>query len=121
MPGPGSKKAPLPRRLAVGRIKYIGVGDPGRAGEIKYDSRAARHHQTIAECLDQPAPRGTDVGWKLEAELGDIDDHAVGIGKRKGPKRDGLVEIKDEAGLLAVTSQAGIGGDRKPQRPHRFR
>ena len=99
----------------------MGVGDPGRTGQIKHDPRAARHHQAIPECLYQPAPCGADAGRKLKADLGDIDDHAIRIGKRKGTKRYRLVEVEDEAGLLAVARQADIRGDREIRRRGRFR
>ena len=75
-----------PRRLTVGRIQHLGAGDPGRTGQIKHDPRAARHHQAVPERLYQPTPGGADARWKPKADLGDIDDHPIRIGKRKGLK-----------------------------------
>ena len=45
-----------PRRLAVGGFQHVGVCNFGRTGQIEHDPRAARHHQTVAEGLDQAAP-----------------------------------------------------------------
>ncbi len=91
----------------------MGIGDFRRSGQIEHDPRAAGHHKAIAERLDQSAARGSGTGRELEADLRNIDDHAIRIGQRKGAKLDGFVEIEDETGLLAVAGQAGIGGDRK--------
>ena len=56
------------------------------------------------------SPRPADPGpvGELEADLGDIDNHAVGIGQRKGAERDLPIEVEDESGLLGVTRQPGV-------------
>ena len=110
-----------PRRLAVGGVEHVGVCDLGRAGQIEHDPRTARHHQAIAERLDQPASGGAGACGKLKIDLGDIHDHPIGIGQGEGAKLNGLVEIEDEAGLLAVAGQADVGGDREVRRSDRCR
>ena len=44
-----------PRRLAVGGLQHVGFCNFGRTGQIEHDPGAARHHQAIAERLDQAA------------------------------------------------------------------
>ncbi len=102
-----------PRRLAVGRVEQVGIRDFGRPGQVKHDPRTARHHKAVAERLDQPAPGGAGSGGKPKADLRDIHHHPVRIGQRKSAKLDGLVEIKDEAGLLGIAGQTGVRGNGK--------
>jgi hypothetical protein len=108
-----------PRRLAVGGVEHIGICDFGRPGEIEHDPRTARHDQAIAKRLDQPASGSAYPGGKLKADLGQVHDHPVRVGKRKSGELDGLVEIENEASLLAVAGQAGRRGDRKNRRDGR--
>jgi hypothetical protein len=100
------------RRLAVGGIKHGGAGDLHRPGQVEDDSGAARHHQTVSECLDQPSAGCPGAGRQAEIDLGNINDQPVGIGHGKGPKRDGLVEIEDESGLPGIARKSRIGRDR---------
>jgi hypothetical protein len=105
--------------LSSGRVEHIGICDSGRAGQVKHDPRTAGHDQAVAERLDQPAPRAAGSGRKLKADLRDIHDHPIWIGQRKSAKLDGLVEIKDESGLLGIAGQAGVSGNGKMRRNDR--
>jgi hypothetical protein len=102
-----------PRRLAVGRLQHIGFGDLGRSGQVEHDPRSARHDETVAERLDQSPPASAGSGRKLEIDLGQVDDHAIGVRQGKGPKLDRLVEIEDEAGLFGIAGQASVRRDRE--------
>ena len=73
-----------PRRLAVGRLQHIGIGDFRRPRQIEHDSRAARHHQAIAERFDQAAARISRAGRELEADLRDIHNDPIRIGQGEG-------------------------------------
>ena len=55
-----------PRRLAVGGLQHVGIGDLGRARQVEHDSRAARHHQAVAERLDQSAAGVPGAGGQVE-------------------------------------------------------
>ena len=69
---------------AVGRIKHVGIGDLGGPREVDHDSRAAWHHEAVAEFLDQPASSAAGTGGKREIDLGNVDHHPIGIGESKG-------------------------------------
>ena len=68
-----------------------------------------------AETVGLNAAEGpaTGSGRKLEGDLWNIENHTVGIGERKGAKRDGAVEIEDKTGLPCVTREAGVRGGRE--------
>ena len=102
-----------PRRLAVGRLQHIGIGNLRRTRQVEHDSRAARHHEAISERLDQTAPCRAGTGRELEIDLGNIDDDAIGVGQREGAELNGPVEIEDETGLFSIARQAGAGSDRE--------
>ena len=102
-----------PRRLAVGGFQHVGTGDLRRSRQIEHDPRSAGHHQPVAECLDQPSARGADARRQPEAHLRHVDHHPVGIGEHEGAVGDRLVEVEDKTGLLGITGQAGVGGNRE--------
>jgi hypothetical protein len=77
-----------PGGLAICRVQHVGVGNPCRSGQIEHNPRAAGHHQAIPKCLDQPTAFPANPRTKLKTDLGNIEDHAVGIGKRERVERD---------------------------------
>src|SRR5204862_5813438 len=62
---------------------------------------------------DQSPSCETGSSRKLEIDLGQIDDHAIGVRQGKGPKLDRLVEIENKAGLFGIAGQASVRGGRE--------
>ncbi len=51
------------------------------------------------------------LGRQLEVHLGQIDDHPVRIGKRKGREVDLAVQVDHKPGLLVVAADPQVGRD----------
>jgi hypothetical protein len=99
-----------PRRLAVGSLHHVGIGDLGRARQVEHDSGAAGHHQPIAEGLDQSASAGPGPGGKLKIDLGNVNHHPIRVGQSDCAEANGLIDVEDKASLPAVPGQSGGPG-----------
>ena len=63
-------------------------GSPGPVRSRRARCASARHDQTEAERLDEAPALLAGPGRELEIDLGNVDHHPIGIGKREGAQVD---------------------------------
>ncbi len=99
-------------RLALGGVEHERPADPDRTGDVYHDAGAPAHDETESERLDDAPAVLAGLGRELEIDLGNVDDHPIGIGNGEGAHIDPVAEIDHEPGLLVVAGEAGVGRHR---------
>ena len=103
-----------PRRLAARRRP---ARTPCRSAPACRQSSTMREPPCMTRpkrnALTSPRPVSPVLRRQLEGHLRQVDHHAVGIGEREGAQIDLAREIHDEAGLVVVAADPGVGRDRK--------